>query len=80
MTSALSDDFDRDDILGNGDLLQVANRLTGNKTLNEGDIQQLIQYFLEEAALDDNRVLSFAEFEHIIEKSSNFSQIFRIDF
>ncbi|XP_058799599.1 calcium and integrin-binding protein 1-like isoform X2 [Phymastichus coffea] len=72
-------DFDGDDMLGIGDLRQVVDRLTGNKTLSEGDMQQLIQYLLEEADLDDDGALSFAEFEHIIEKSSDFSKTFRIN-
>lgn len=69
-----STDFDGDDMLGIGDLRQVVDRLTGSQRLNEGDMQQLIQYLLEEADLDDDGALSFAEFEHIIEKSSDFSK------
>lgn len=61
-------------MLGIGDLRQVVDRLTGSKRLSEGDMQQLIQYLLEEADLDDDGALSFAEFEHIIEKSSDFSK------
>lgn len=67
-------DFDGDDMLGIGDLRQVVDRLTGSQRLSEGDMQQLIQYLLEEADLDDDGALSFAEFEHIIEKSSDFSK------
>jgi calcium and integrin-binding protein 1 len=67
-------DFDGDDMLGIGDLRQVVDRLTASQRLNEGDMQQLIQYLLEEADLDDDGALSFAEFEHIIEKSSDFSK------
>lgn len=61
-------------MLGIGDLHQVVDRLTGGQRLSEGDMQQLIQYLLEEADLDDDGALSFAEFEHIIEKSSDFSK------
>lgn len=67
-------DFDGDDMLGIGDLRQVVDRLTGAQRLSEGDMQQLIQFLLEEADLDDDGALSFAEFEHIIEKSSDFSK------
>ncbi|GLV46163.1 Calcium and integrin binding family member 2 [Carabus blaptoides fortunei] len=71
-------DFDGDDMLGVEDLKQVINRLTGENRLSESDMQQLIQNVLEEADLDDDGALSFAEFEHIIDKSSDFSNAFRI--
>lgn len=61
-------------MLGVGDLRQVIDRLTGTQRLTESDMQQLIQFLLEEADLDDDGALSFAEFEHIIEKSSDFSK------
>ncbi|CAL7933011.1 unnamed protein product [Xylocopa violacea] len=71
-------DFDGDDMLGIGDLRQVVDRLTASQRLNETDIQQVLQYILDEADLDDDGALSFAEFEHIIEKSSDFSKSFSI--
>ncbi|XP_034950344.1 calcium and integrin-binding protein 1-like [Chelonus insularis] len=71
-------DFDGDDMLGVGDLRQVIDRLTAPHRLNENEMQRLLQYILEEADLDDDGALSFAEFEHIIEKSSDFSKTFRI--
>lgn len=67
-------DFDGDDMLGVGDLRQVIDRLTAPQRLNDNDMQQLLQYILDEADLDDDGALSFAEFEHIIEKSSDFSK------
>lgn len=67
-------DFDGDDMLGMGDLRQVIDRLTSPQRLSENDMQRLLQYLLEEADLDDDGALSFAEFEHIIEKSSDFSK------
>jgi len=57
-----------------GDLRQVVDRLTAPQRLNDSDMQQLLQYILDEADLDDDGALSFAEFEHIIEKSSDFSK------
>ncbi|KAK0095394.1 hypothetical protein PV326_008498 [Microctonus aethiopoides] len=72
-------DFDGDDMLGVGDLRQVIDRLTAPQRLSEGEMQRLLQYLLEEADLDDDGALSFAEFEHIIEKSSDFSKTFRIN-
>lgn len=67
-------DFDGDDMLGMGDLRQVIDRLTAPQRLSENDMQRLLQYLLDEADLDDDGALSFAEFEHIIEKSSDFSK------
>lgn len=67
-------DFDGDDMLGVDDLKEVVNRLTGDNHLSDNDMQQLIQNVLEEADLDDDGALSFAEFEHIIDKSSDFSK------
>lgn len=61
-------------MLGVGDLRQVVDRLTAPQRLNETDMQRLLQFLLDEADLDDDGALSFAEFEHIIEKSSDFSK------
>ncbi|XP_043256869.1 calcium and integrin-binding protein 1 [Colletes latitarsis] len=71
-------DFDGDDMLGIGDLKQVVDRLTASQRLTETDMQQVLQCILDEADLDDDGALSFAEFEHIIEKSNDFSMSFRI--
>nr|XP_012136365.1 PREDICTED: calcium and integrin-binding protein 1-like isoform X4 [Megachile rotundata] len=71
-------DFDGDDMLGIGDLRQVVDRLTVPQRLNETNMQQVLQYILDEADLDDDGALSFAEFEHIIEKSSDFCKSFSI--
>lgn len=61
-------------MLGVADLRQVVERLTGPQRLSETDMQHLIQNILEEADLDDDGALSFAEFEHIISKSSDFAK------
>ncbi|KAF4526125.1 hypothetical protein B566_EDAN007619 [Ephemera danica] len=71
-------DFDGDDMLGTGDLRQVIERLTGQQRLSERDTQLLLQNLLDEADLDDDGALSFAEFEHIISKSPDFTSTFRI--
>lgn len=65
-------DFDGDDMLGASDLKQVINKLIGENKLSESDINMLVQNILEEADLDDDGALSFAEFEHIIDRSSDF--------
>lgn len=61
-------------MLGVDDLKQVINRLTNEHHLSDSDMAQLIQNILDEADLDDDGALSFAEFEHIIDKSSDFSK------
>lgn len=61
-------------MLGVGDLREVIDRLSTPNRLSESDMQRLLQFLLEEADLDDDGALSFAEFEHIIEKSSDFSK------
>lgn len=66
-------DFDGDDMLGINDLKQVIQRLIGNQNhLSDNELKQLIQSVLNEADLDDDGALSFPEFEHIIDKSSDF--------
>lgn len=67
-------DFDCDDMLGVSDLRQVIDRLLDGNHLTEMQMQHLIQNILEEADLDDDGALSFAEFEHVIDKSSDFSK------
>lgn len=65
-------DFDGDDMLGVSDLKQVINKLTADNKLSDSEMNWLIQNILEEADLDDDGALSFAEFEHIIDRSSDF--------
>lgn len=66
-------DFDADDMLGISDLKQVIERLVGDQNhLSDNEMKQLIQSILNEADLDDDGALSFPEFEHIIDKSSDF--------
>lgn len=72
-------DFDGDDMLGVNDLRQLIDRLTGSEqTLNEQDIQLLIQNILDEADLDDDGALSFAEFEHVVNNSPDFTSVFKM--
>ncbi|XP_050515057.1 calcium and integrin-binding protein 1 isoform X2 [Diabrotica virgifera virgifera] len=71
-------DFDGDDMLGKSDLQEVIRTLTGEYKLTDAEIDTLIENILEEADFDDDRSLSFAEFEHITDKSSDFLSAFRI--
>lgn len=60
-------------MLGVNDLRNVIERLIGRENkLSDAEMQHLIQNILEEADLDDDDALSFAEFEHIIDRSSDF--------
>lgn len=62
-------------MLGVNDLRQVIDRLTGSEqSLSEQEMQHLIQNILDEADLDDDGALSFAEFEHVISKSPDFTK------
>jgi len=71
-------DFDGDDMISVDDLKLVINRLTGEQELSEVDMSQLIENIFEEADLDDDDSLSFAEFEHVISKAPDFVNSFRI--
>jgi len=71
-------DFDDDDFISSPDLREVVNRLSGEQQLSDADMQQLIDNILEESDLDDDDALSFAEFEHVISKSPDFLNSFRI--
>ena len=59
-------------------LFQVINRLTGDQRLEHDDMQQLINNIFEEADIDDDDSLSYAEFEHVISKAPDFVNAFRI--
>lgn len=63
-------------MLGEDDLQQVIERLTGPQRFSGLDTKHLIQNLLEEADLDDDGSLSYAEFEHIISKSPDFTRYF----
>jgi len=72
-------DFDGDDMLGESDLRQVIERLIGEQNhLADSDMKQLIQNVLREADLDDDGSISFPEFEHIVDKSSDFMNSMRM--
>ncbi|KAK2187081.1 hypothetical protein NP493_178g03017 [Ridgeia piscesae] len=70
-------DFDGDDRIGKKDLEEVINRLTGSRQ-DRQDEQRLTEKILQEADLDDDDALSFAEFEHVISKAPDFVNSFRI--
>ncbi|CAK8691359.1 calcium and integrin-binding protein 1-like [Clavelina lepadiformis] len=72
-------DFNEDDLLDAEDIEMVINRLTGSaEPLSEKEMDQLLKNIMNEADLDDDKQLSYAEFEHIISKSPDFLNSFRI--
>lgn len=71
-------DFDEDDMISEYDLEQIVNRLTGVQQLGQEDMKQLIENVFKEADLDEDKWLSFAEFEHVISKAPDFVNTFRI--
>lgn len=71
-------DFDGDDMLGVSDLTKVITRLTGDNKLKDSEMKILIENIFEEADLDDDGALSFAEFEHVVDRSPDFLNAFRI--
>jgi len=71
-------DFDGDDLISDEDLKTVIECLTGVNKLKEEEMTQLVDNIMEEADLDDDKTLSFAEFEHVISKAPDFVNSFRI--
>ncbi|KAK2186548.1 hypothetical protein NP493_196g00006 [Ridgeia piscesae] len=77
-------DFDNNDMIGKTDLEEVINRLTGSNSqlpdaqhlLKPDEMEKLISNILQEADLDQDKALSYAEFEHVISKAPDFVNIF----
>ncbi|KAG0714646.1 Calcium and integrin-binding protein 1 [Chionoecetes opilio] len=78
-------DFDGDDYLGRGDLEETITKLVSPQRFSPGDMEAsastkgwkycaLVNRVLEEADLDDDGMLAFAEFEHVISKSPDFAK------
>jgi len=67
-------DFDGDDMLSAEDIEEIIRRLLGDETLPVQEIKQLVQNLTAESDLDDDGMLSFAEFEHVVAKSTDFDQ------
>jgi len=82
-------DFDGDEYLGRGDLESVICRLVGGRDgleephspdsrLAPEDVAKLVSKLLEEADLDDDGRLAYAEFDHVMSKAPDFANSFRI--
>lgn len=73
-------DFNNDGLISSRDLFEIINLLTvtGEEKLNDEQIEQLIENILKEGDLDGDQMLSFAEFQHVMSKSPDFVNSFRI--
>lgn len=84
-------DFDGDDMIGAEDISRIVDHLllgndaeavqdadVGGGGLTPDEKRVVIKTVIDEADLDDDRKLSFAEFEHVISKAPDFMASFRI--
>lgn len=70
-------DFDGDNFLDDLDLQNTLRCLTRNE-LTEDEIAFIVEKVIEEADLDDDNMLSYIEFEHVISRSPDFLNTFHI--
>lgn len=70
-------DFDGDNFLNRDDLEKTLICLTRKELLQE-EISFVVEKVLEETDLDDDGMLSYIEFEHVISRSPEFLNIFHI--
>ncbi|XP_064608428.1 calcium and integrin-binding family member 3-like [Liolophura sinensis] len=70
-------DFDGDNYLGRGDLEKTLRSLTRNE-LSSDDVEFVVDKVFEEADLDDDNMLSYIEFEHVISRAPDFLETFHI--
>ncbi|KAL3866362.1 hypothetical protein ACJMK2_043667 [Sinanodonta woodiana] len=72
-------DFDHDNYLSKSDLERTLTSLTGDGLIRD-EITFVVSKVLEEADLDDDGMLSYIEFEHVISRSPDFISTFHIRF
>lgn len=70
-------DFDGDSFLNRIDLERTLRCLTRNE-LTEEEVSFVVEKVIEEADLDDDNMLSYIEFEHVISRSPDFLNTFHI--
>jgi len=71
-------DFDEDEMLSREDLSNLINRLIGGNELEPYTVDNVVDKILKESDLDQDGVVSYPEFEHIIKKSPDFISSFTI--
>ncbi|XP_077781442.1 calcium and integrin-binding family member 4 [Podarcis muralis] len=67
-------DFNDDGFVDEEDLQNVIRRSINRNNLSEEEIASLANHVLEEADLDNDKMLSLVEFEHAMTKSPDFLQ------
>ncbi|VDN29134.1 unnamed protein product [Gongylonema pulchrum] len=70
-------DFDGDDQLGHDDLSKMIRCLTRDE-LSDEEVEFIIERVIEEADLDGDEQISYAEFEHVVSRSPDFIRTFHI--
>lgn len=70
-------DFDGDDQLGHDDLSKMIRCLTRDELTDE-EVEFIIERVIEEADLDGDEQISYAEFEHVVSRSPDFIRTFHI--
>ncbi|XP_053239823.1 calcium and integrin-binding family member 4 [Podarcis raffonei] len=73
-------DFNDDGFVDKEDLQNVIRRSINRNHLSEEEIASLANHVLEEADLDNDKMLSLVEFEHAMTKSPDFLHSFRLYF
>ncbi|CAG5117640.1 unnamed protein product, partial [Candidula unifasciata] len=70
-------DFDKDNYLGEQDLVNTLKALTLD-SLTKEEVEFVVRKVLEETDLDDDGMLSYIEFEHVISRAPEFLNTFHI--
>ncbi|XP_012938224.1 calcium and integrin-binding family member 3 [Aplysia californica] len=70
-------DYDNDNFLGKFDLEKTLKSLTQD-SLTKDEVTFVVNKVLEETDLDDDEMLSFIEFEHVISRAPEFLNTFHI--
>ncbi|XP_060084138.1 calcium and integrin-binding protein 1-like, partial [Ylistrum balloti] len=73
--------FDGDDAISREDLGEMVTRLCSSQretTLKDEERVRLVTEILKEADLDNDDLISFSEFQHVISKAPEFESSFRI--
>ncbi|XP_035216616.1 calcium and integrin-binding protein 1-like [Stegodyphus dumicola] len=71
-------DFDDDGLISRNDLLELLKRIKGNNELSKSECEEIIQNVLAEADLNADGYIAYPEFEHLVLKSPDFLNSFRI--
>lgn len=72
-------DLDEDNFIGKEDLQGIVKMITkSDELLDEQMMDELIGSILDEADLDEDGQLSISEFEHVMSKSPDFANSFKI--